>query len=180
MKIILDIDGVLSDWEGEFLNRWRKTHPDKKYIPLENREGFRISEQYPSEYLEHVRDIYNAPGFYENLPVMAGAPEALEELHKAGHIIYFCSSPMVPRYENCVLEKYHWVKENLGEKWIPRIILTKDKTLVKGDILIDDKPHIEGHAEPEWEHIIYDAAYNRHVENKKRITWDNWKEVLEI
>jgi len=56
----------------------------------------------------------------------------------------------------------------------------KDKTLIIGDILIDDKPEIKGISTPNWEHIIFDQPYNKNITNKKRINWDNFKEVLGV
>lgn len=50
--------------------------------------------------------------------------------------------------KNCVLEKYDWVDYYLGREWIRKIILTKDKTLVRGKILVDDRPRISGAMKP--------------------------------
>ena len=93
--------------------------------------------------------------------------------------VFICTSPLTT-YKNCVLEKYQWVEDQLGADWVNRIILTKDKTLVKADYLIDDKPNITGvESMPAWEHILYDRPYNREV-NKKRLVWTNWKSVLNL
>ena len=43
------------------------------------------------------------------------------------------------------------------------MILTKDKTLVRGEVLIEDKPNIIGGVSPVWKHIFYDALYNRNI-----------------
>jgi 5'-nucleotidase len=180
MRILIDMDGVIADFEGDFLRRWIELHPEKSFIPLEERKGFYVKSQYPKEYHTFVEEIYHGCGFYQNLPPIPGSLEALKELQASKHDILLCTSPMLPKYENCVLEKYHWVYDRLGEHWVNNIVLTKDKTIVKGDVLIDDKPEIKGLVDPEWEHVIYDQPYNRHIEGQKRLTWQNWKEVLEI
>jgi hypothetical protein len=36
------------------------------------------------------------------------------------------------------------VERNLGPQFVERIILTRDKTMVLGDLLIDDKDTIQG------------------------------------
>ena len=41
-----------------------------------------------------------------------------------------------------------------------------DKTLVRGDVLIDDKPHVTGSNAPTWQHLLYDAPYNRDIERR--------------
>ena len=102
----------------------------------------------------------------------------MTEMESMGLEVFICTSPL-SNYQNCVLEKFEWVENHLGSKWVSRIILTKDKTLVKADYIIDDKPNITGVEEsPSWEHILYDCPYNREI-NKRRITWANWKSILE-
>ncbi|MBL8008276.1 MAG: 5'-3'-deoxyribonucleotidase [Ignavibacteria bacterium] len=180
MRLLIDMDGVIADFEGEFLRRWRNLYPGKKYVPLEERRGFWLREQYPEEYQDLVQEIYHSPGFYQNLPPVSGAIEAVKEISESLNNVFLCTSPMIPKYENCVLEKYHWVYENLGGDWINKIIVTKDKTVVRGDVLIDDMPEITGSMKPEWEHILYDQPYNRNIKNRKRLTWNNWKQILNL
>jgi len=174
------MDGVIADFEGDFLKRWKVLHPEKEFIPLEERKGFYVRDQYPEKYKDHVQEIYLSPGFYRNLPPLPGAIKALREIKNILNNVFLCTSPMLPKYENCVLEKFHWVYEHLGSEWVDNIILTRDKTIVKGDILIDDKPVIKGSVEPEWEHIIYDQPYNRNNTTNRRLTWFDWKDVLNL
>jgi hypothetical protein len=49
---------------------------------------------------------------------------------------------------NCVLEKFEWVDEHLGKDWTIRLIPAKDKTVIRADVLIDDRPKIEGLEKP--------------------------------
>jgi 5'-nucleotidase len=53
---------------------------------------------------------------------------------------------------------------------------------MRGDFPIDDRPDIDGESgtTPAWEHILFDAPYNRRVLGKKRLKqWDDRKEVLQ-
>ena len=59
--------------------------------------------------------------------------------------------------------------------------IAKDKAWVRGDILIDDKPTIEGSLPPLWQHRLYDAPHNRHL-NVPRIVWtqpETWADLLD-
>jgi len=76
-----------------------------------------------------------------------------------------------------VLEKYQWVEEHLGHEFTGRVILTRDKTLACGDVLIDDKPAIRGLGTPHWHQIIFDQPYNRQAEGSC-MNWGNWREAL--
>lgn len=179
MIILIDMDDVLADFDSEFLKRWREKYPDEFYVPLEKRSLFYMKEQYPQEVWELVKEVYNSPGFIRLLPVVPGGIEAVKELSSSGYEVFICSAPL-SSYENCVLEKYEWVEEHLGREWTRKLILTRDKTLVKGKLLIDDRPEIKGASVPEWEHILYDRPYNRNIKDKRRLTWRNWKEVLNL
>lgn len=179
MIILLDQDGPLADFEGGFLEQWRAKFPNEIFIPLEQRKSFYIVKDYPVELKDKIEGVCYAPGFYLNLPPVSGAIDAVKQLVETGNQVIICTTPF-SQYENCVLEKYQWLEKYLGRDFTRKIILTRDKTLIRGDILIDDKPEITGIAQPEWEHIVFDFPYNRHVSGKRRITWENWKEVLGI
>ncbi|RPI92930.1 MAG: 5'-3'-deoxyribonucleotidase [Chloroflexi bacterium] len=177
MRILIDMDGVISDYDQEFLQRWRSRHADKFYVPVEARTTFYVVDEYPEELKPLAAEIVLESGFFRDMVPVSGAKEALEEMRAMGFEVFICSSPL-STYQNCVLEKYEWVEEHLGAAWVRQLILTKDKTVIKGDFLIDDKPLITGAQDPpDWEHIVYDRPYNRGT-NKRRITWNNWKDVL--
>ena len=177
MRILVDMDGVISDFDGEFIKRWQERHPEIPVVPMEKRMFFYVKDSYPEELQPLVAEILLGPGFFRDMMPVEGAKEALFEMDKMGHEVFICTSP-ISAYRNCVLEKYEWVENYLGGAWVKRIILTRDKTLIKGDYLIDDKPVITGvESSPAWEQIVYDRPYNRDV-NKKRMTWANWKNVL--
>lgn len=57
-----------------------------------------------------------------------------------------------------------------------RLILTHDKTLVYGDVLVDDKGIITGAVTPAWKHLIHDQSHNRYVLNAPRMSdWREWR-----
>jgi 5'-nucleotidase len=179
MLILIDMDDVISDFDGEFYTRWNKIHPEKKIVSPEERKCFYIKDELPEDFTKLIREINTASGFIRSLSEIPGSIQAVKEIAGMGNEVFICTSPL-NAYKNCVEEKYAWIEEHLGFEWTLKLILTKDKTLVRGDLLIDDKPEITGVAEPTWEHIIFDKPYNRHVNNHKRINWGNWKEILEI
>lgn len=177
MLILLDQDGVLADFEHAFLTAWKARHPDIAPVEYADRTSFYILENYPAELRPLATAIYTAPGFIRNLPPVPGALNAVKELLALGMDVRICTSPL-SQFENCVAEKYLWVEQHLGRDATNRLILTKDKTLVQGDLLIDDKPEIHGAVRPRWKHILFDAPYNRHVTDRPRINWANWRNVL--
>lgn len=177
MLVLLDQDGVLADFELGFHHAWRERHPDLDVIALGNRKNFRVRDDYPADQRERVDAIYHAPGFYRDLVPITGAIEGAKAMLNAGIDVRICTSPL-DAYRHCVLEKYEWVERYLGHEFVRRIIVTKDKSLVVGDVLIDDNPEIPFSRSPTWLHVVYDQPYNRSHAGP-RITWENWEAILE-
>jgi len=178
MIILVDMDGVTADFERGVLEGYKNAHPDKPFIPLEQRTTFYVKNQYPPKLRPLVERIYLSQGFYLGLSPIKGALEALSELLERGDQVYITTSPLL---ENpfCIQEKYDWVIKYLGKDWAKRMIVTKDKTIIPGDYLIDDKPEVEGNQQPSWEHILFSQPYNRDTTNKRRLNdWSNWSQFL--
>ena len=176
--VLVDQDGPLADFEGGFSEKWRKKFPKRIFVSHDQRKSFEIYENYPKPLWKAIKRIYYAKGFILNLQPIEGSIEALKTMLALGHDVRICTSPLSNKYS--IGEKWLWVEKHLGAKFAKRLIITKDKTLVKGALLIDDKPVISGICQPEWEHIIFDAPYNKEIPDKRRVNWQNWREVLKI
>ncbi len=177
MLILLDQDGVLADFERGFRDAWNLRYGD--HVPAlapSERKSFRLTDDYSPRLADAVRSIYEARGFYRNLLPMHGALKGVHVLLEEGHDVRICTSPLT-FWRNCVPEKYEWVERHLGAEFLQRLIVTKDKTLVRGHVLVDDKPRVDGAEMPLWRHVIFDAPYNRGVHGP-RMTWDNWREMI--
>jgi 5'-nucleotidase len=178
--ILLDMDDVLADFEGKFLERWRERHPDLPFIPRDQRNIFKLERQYPAEHLDKVRAVIREPGFFLALDPIPGGLEAVREMVAQHHEVFFCTAPITD-CPTCPTEKFQWIVKHLGQAFVRRIILTSDKTLVRGDLLVDDNPLITGVTVPEWEHVVFDFPYNRHVQGKRRLVgWNDWRDVLRL
>ncbi len=179
MIILIDQDGPLADFQRGFLKKWRARFPKEFFVPIHKRKNFYVRDDYPEDLRDKVETIYCEPEFYLNLQPVKGGIEAINIMLELGHDVRICTSPL-SRYENCVLEKYQWIEKYFGRDFTKRMILSKDKTIIRGHFLIDDRPIIKNTEKAEWEHIIYDTPYNRSIESKRRLTWKNWRNTLGI
>lgn len=170
------MDGVLADFERAVLDAFQQRYPGMLFIPLEQRTKFYIHEDYPPEAREFLEHIYHAEQFYAELAPIPGAIEGFNDLSQK-HDVYICTSPLLQN-PFCILEKFEWVREHLGEKWTERTLVVKDKTLIRADYLIDDKPEVRGADEPSWQHVLFDQPYNRRCTKRPRMNWQNWRDVF--
>lgn len=175
--ILVDMDGVLADFEGEFLARWRARRPGERHVPLAERRSFYVRDDYPERLREDVLALQREAGFFASLPPVPGGLAAVRAMLAAGYEPWICTAPLSD-HATCAQEKLAWVERHLGRAWVARTVVTKDKTLVRGDVLIDDRPAITGSMTPEWEHVLFDAPWNAGVRARRRVTWDDYAAVL--
>ncbi len=174
--ILVDQDGVLFDYDKRLMEIVAQEEPDFVALPREAHTEFNTEMNYPERYRALMEEIVHRPGFFRSLPPIDGALDAMRTLLAAGHDVRICTAPK-KRFENCVAEKLASIKEHLGQEFVERTIITRDKTLVHGDYLIDDKPEVIGVRRPSWEHLVFDRPYNKNV-LQRRLTWANYKKVL--
>jgi 5'-nucleotidase len=177
MIVLLDQDNVLADFEEGFRVAWRERFPEIPPLGPQQRKSFSLKLDYPPEQHEMVQSTYCSRGFFRNLPPVLGALEGVRGLIDAGVEVFICTAPL-RHFEHCVLEKFEWVEQHLGRRFCERMILSRDKTLVDGDVLVDDNPRIHGVRTPRWRHVVYDQPFNRQLNGVSRMTWENWREVL--
>merc|ERR1712187_993927 len=171
--VLVDMDGCLVDWDKGFLNAWNGRTPV-------DRRHYEIEKCVPADKYQEAVALFESEGFFKGLPEMSGGVTALNRLVAAGVAVLRCTSPVASsRY--CAQAKWEWVREHLGDAWLKRLILTCDKTTVRGDFLIDDKPIISGSQQPLWTQILFDAPYNMTVDlgcRRRLHRWDDVEAVL--
>lgn len=171
MRFLIDMDGVIADWGhayGESLEGFGDAAAD---IPRHaDQRTFDLNADRTEREKEIIAQVMVEPGFYQRLRPIPGAKEALKAAVKAGHDVRIVTSPWVSN-PTCASDKLNWIVKHYGSQWGARVIITSDKTLVRGDFLVDDKPEVTGSMEPEWTHVYFDQPYNQGTDKPRIHMW---------
>ncbi|MGH0147215.1 UNVERIFIED_CONTAM: hypothetical protein FKN15_052797 [Acipenser sinensis] len=108
VRVLVDMDGVLADFEGALLRKYRERYPREAFIELSERRGFLARDQYRQispELGPKLSSVYESPGFFLDLKPIPGAIEAMKEMSNLRNTeVFLCTSPIL-QYEHCVQEK---------------------------------------------------------------------------
>jgi len=138
-KIYVDMDGVLCDFYGA-----------ARKALIEN-----PSQKYPQ----------SKWGFFLKLNEIPDAIESFKKLQEK-YDVWILTKPSFKNV-NCYTEKAQWVWDHLGYDVLEKTIFSPDKSLLKGDYLIDDMGNAgQENFEGEWIHFGSDK-------------FPDWKKVLE-
>lgn len=178
--ILVDMDGVLCDYEKALLEQAKEK---LGLTPISKNIVFNTELNFETKHQTSIDDLTHEEGFFENLKPFPGAIEAIKEMDKDPDVeLFICSAPK-KKSIFCHSEKFKWLMKYCGQKIAQKLVLTRDKTLVYGDFLIDDRFEVTGSVEkPSWVHVLFDQPHNSHIKNKPRIySWEkNWKKVLDL
>lgn len=162
MIVLWDLDDTLVDWharavEGMLAREGIAHLADRVQTTFDMFHGLSDDERVL------MQETLDEEGFYRHLAPKVGA---LEAFHASAveHQVFIVSTPWPAHPHASPSEKTAWVAEYLGADWVKRLILTHDKTLVRGDVLIDDRDVIRGALQPDWTRIYVDMPWNQPAE----------------
>ena len=143
--IYVDMDGVIVDFYDQYY-RLAQVHDPELFTVLpkhDELDAYWLEDLVPERFEQRAIDLCNHPLLFEQAKPIVGAIEGVLELEaKArayGFDTYICSAPNASNKKSYA-DKASWIERYLGSSWVQRLVLTQDKTLCDGLILIDDKP----------------------------------------
>lgn len=123
----------------------------------------RESLQYNTEEM-YYKYPWSIPGFFSELSELPFAIESVKHLSSI-HDVWFLSRPSFKNV-NSYSEKAIWIRDKFGYDLQKKLILCGDKSLLRGDILIDDSDNANqdkfeglwikiGDSEfPDWKYVL--------------------------
>ncbi|HEX3568826.1 MAG TPA: hypothetical protein VHT70_04085 [Candidatus Saccharimonadales bacterium] len=177
--VLVDMDGVLADFDQRILDQLADRHP---HIPITaTRSNFYVSDDYP-EHAELIRAMSDEEGFFRSLPIVDGALDGWQRILEGDYRPRICSSPISTNpYSKA--EKLGWLEEHLapvfGNWVVEQAIITKNKEEYDGIALLDDRPELRNADKAPWQHIIFDRPYNQASRQPRLYGWKD-KNLLHL
>jgi 5'-nucleotidase len=173
--VLVDMDNTIVDYSSEMAKQLRLVYNDNG-ITADNWDSLPYSDLSARR-----REIQSEDGFFLRLPPIEGAIAALKEMESTSkYDIFIVSSPTI-RGGTCHSDKCKWLLQHLGMSFARNLVLTKDKTLVHGDVLIDDKPIVSGVVtDMSWRLVTFAQPYNAGIDGRVYLSdWRDWQQVIE-
>lgn len=135
---LIDCDGVLADFVGSVLEqahersslRW--TRED-----LKDWDIFQfLKDPLKPHLVNDIRKAIDRRGFCSNIKPLPGARAAVESLRAEFNVV--CVTAPWKESRTWCHERYNWLDDHFGFRH-DEVIMTSDKTLIGGHILLDDK-----------------------------------------
>jgi 5'(3')-deoxyribonucleotidase len=165
------MDEVIADALGEHLIRYNRQFSER--LTLADLHGRWIWDVVPPERQQVIAEYITSEDFFAVLEVMPHSQRVLEHLQSRYEIYIATAAMEVPSSFNA---KFRWLSQHFP--FIPpsHIVFCGNKSILRGDYLIDDNPRqlrlFRG------EGILFGSPANAHVTGFRRVR--DWLEIEEL
>ena len=172
LTILCDVDGVVADLCTTWLGRYNADYDDHlspNDITAWNTHDF-VKRSCGMKIYDYLWD----ESLYDNVQEIPGAFDGIKMLRAAGHRVVFVTSGIQPA-------KVRWLHERgflTAQTWQQErdIVIAHDKSLIKGDVLIDDGPHnFQGFNGIK---VLFNQPWNHEPYRAVRVR--NWKHIVKL
>jgi 5'(3')-deoxyribonucleotidase len=167
-RIAIDMDEVLADTLSQFLSEYNREFGENlTKVDLTERK---LAEFIPADRRARLRHYALSPGFFRDIPVMAGSHAVLEALRER-YEVFIATAAM--EFPSSFHEKYQWIKDHFPTFPDSHIVFCGDKSITATDFLIDDSPrHFDRFS---GQGFLFTAPHNRAESRYPRL--NDWEDV---
>jgi 5'(3')-deoxyribonucleotidase len=137
--------------------------PKRKYYMTEN--------MLDVDDVDMIRNMINNTHFFEYLPVTPGAQEGVQELIEFFDV-WVCTKPLDAN-QYCRDDKMKWIKKHFPDLH-EKVIMAPKKSLVHGDILLDDAPNHTCIPNSSWTPVVFTDTFNLYDEKWSALPHWTW------
>ena len=154
LTILVDMDDVLDDLLPAWVSYLNQTYGTN--VTTNDIRSWDMMQSFPHLTKSQVFSPLDRPDFWDTVRPKEGAADVLQEWIREGHRVLVVTSShyasIAAKMTRVLFRYFPFLQWN-------NVIVTADKTLIKGDILIDDGIH--NLAGGDYLKILMDAPHNR-------------------
>jgi len=167
-RIAIDMDEVLADTLAQYLSEYNRDFGGN--LTKADLAERKLADVIPPERRERLRSYPRTPGFFRDIPVMAGSHAVMEQLRECYEVFIATAAMEFPSSFN---EKYLWIKDHFPSFPDSHIGFCGDKSVISTDFLIDDSPrHFDRFS---GRGFLFTAPHNRAETRYPRL--NDWEDV---
>ena len=175
MTILVDMDDTIEQLLAALVRKANERF--RRSVTVDEITDWTIVCAYPGLEKQQILELMYEPGFWDTVEPVPGAADALKYLMDEGHQVYIVTAT---EFENVPAKM-----ERVLFRYFPflsrdQVIITGNKQMIRGDVLIDDGIHnLEG---GEYRKILFTAPYNKDydAEANGMIRVHNCDEILRV
>lgn len=171
MIIFVDMDEVIADTYGHFIRLYNLEFGES--LDIKDIQEGEAWQNIPAERQDRVKQYHWEPGFFIDLDPLPGSQEVMEEL-SSRHQVYIATA--ATQFPNSLREKSDWLDQYFPFIHWKNRILCGDKSILKGDVLIDDRSYnlraFDGRS------ILFASPHNNGSTGFEKV--HNWFEIKDL
>lgn len=175
MIILVDMDDTIEDLLGSWCN-WLNNNYGTSVEP-ESINQWEVKKFFPQLTVEEVFSPFDDKEFWKTVKPKSGSIKYLKKLIKEGNEVYIVTAS----HYKSIFAKYTYVLKRYFSfiDW-NHVIITSNKQLISGDILIDDGPHNLENGK--YIKILFTAPHNKsyNAEENGMIRVSSWSQVYNV
>lgn len=178
ITLLLDMDGPLADFDRHFWEYLERVGIELDISSQADQMYRFLTDHMPRSERRRARAIVERAGWFGELPVTPGAKEGVAELLGAGVDVWVCTKPLEAN-PTCLNDKHAWLVRHFPEL-SNHLITAPDKSMIRGDILLDDAIKLTWLETATWAPVVFDAPFNRYHSEWRDIPRWSWGDPLDI
>ena len=174
LVVLIDLDDVMCEFV-DGLCRWLHSKHNTNVLATDIK-GWNLKQYFPTLSEDDIWEPTHTREFWDTVNVKEGAVKYIKALIDDGHQVYICTATdyraIKPKFDLVIKKYFPYIT------W-SQIIVTKNKSMINGDVLIDDGIHnLES---TKFKKILMSAPhneyYNAEINGMTRVR--TWKEAYD-
>lgn len=173
MLVLVDVDSVIADLMPEWLRLYNLDYGDD--VSVNEITEWDMTKFVHPDCGNHIYKYLERKTLYDHVEIIEGSLRGVDYIRSLGHRVIFATSGVH------TTAKYKWLERNGFNpgKNAEDYVVIYDKTLLRGDVLIDDREsNVWNFTSAGGKAILFNQPWNQNIEWKKRAY--NWEDVIRI